>query len=266
MTSLTIADVDLAYGPHRVLSGITLPPLAPGAMIGVLGPNGAGKSTLLRALAGLEPYRGQITLDGEPLSGMAHARRAARIGYLPQTLPQATSLVAYECVVSAYRAVRPDLPKAAIEAATEDIFAVLGIRDIAFRAMGKMSGGQRQMVGLAQILVRRPDILLLDEPTSALDLRWQLAALAVIGRIAAAQDGLCLVAMHDINLALRHCNQIALVSDGGLLAFGAPSDVMTEATLRQAYRVEGRVETSSDGVPFVVSVGAVGTSAPAQKI
>tara|TARA_R110000868_G_scaffold104557_2_gene287928 strand:+ start:13216 stop:14016 length:801 start_codon:yes stop_codon:yes gene_type:complete len=255
MVDLSVTNLCLAYGRKTVLEDVSLPAFAPGSMIGLLGPNGVGKSTLLRSLAGLESYRGDIRLDGEALRDLSHARRAGRIGYLPQTLPQGTSLAAYEAVISAYRAVRPDLPKAEIEAAVEDVFDLLGIRDIAFQALNKMSGGQRQMVGLAQVIVRRPAILLLDEPTSALDLRWQLNVLMVVRRIVEAQGGLCLMALHDINLALRHCDRIALFSDGRLLACGPAGQAMTSETLRQAYGVVGRVEQCSTGTPFVVTDG-----------
>ena len=246
MVDLSVTNLCLAYGRKTVLEDVSLPAFAPGSMIGLLGPNGVGKSTLLRSLAGLESYRGDIRLDGEALRDLSHARRAGRIGYLP---------AAYEAVISAYRAVRPDLPKAEIEAAVEDVFDLLGIRDIAFQALNKMSGGQRQMVGLAQVIVRRPAILLLDEPTSALDLRWQLNVLMVVRRIVEAQGGLCLMALHDINLALRHCDRIALFSDGRLLACGPAGQAMTSETLRQAYGVVGRVEQCSTGTPFVVTDG-----------
>lgn len=253
MTSLLIENVGVGYPGKPVLAGITLPEIAPGSLVGVLGPNGVGKSTLLRALAGLVPYSGRAAVNGEPLDRMTHFRRAQRVGYLPQALPQETSLVAYEAVLSACRAVRPDLAAARVDVAVERVFDLLDIRGIAFQALNKMSGGQRQMVGLAQVIVRRPSVMLLDEPTSALDLRWQFTVLETVRMILARHEGLCLMALHDINLAIRHCDFIALFGDGRLLAFGPPAQAVTAEALVKAYGVAGRIETCSRGLPFVVT-------------
>ena len=109
------------------------------------------------------------------------------------------------------------------------------------------------MVGLAQVIVRRPSVMLLDEPTSALDLRWQLTVLDTVRMILGRHEGLCLMALHDINLAIRHCDFIALFGDGRLLAFGPPAEAVTSDILSQAYGIAGRVETCSRGLPFVVT-------------
>ncbi|MBO6948077.1 MAG: ABC transporter ATP-binding protein [Rhodospirillales bacterium] len=253
MTALSIDGVSVSYGGRDVLNKIVMPLLEDGTVLGILGPNGAGKSTLLRALAGLQPYRGLVHLNGERIEQMPYLKRAGLIGYLPQTLPQATTLISYEAVVSACRAVRPDMRREEVERAVEAVFDQLGIRHLAFQALGKLSGGQRQMVGLAQVLVRGPKLLLLDEPTSALDLRWQLNVIGVISEIVRAKGGICLMALHDINLAMRHCNRLMVLSDAGVLAEGAPAEAITTETLHHAYGVRGRIETCSQGRPYLVT-------------
>ncbi|MBO6519760.1 MAG: ABC transporter ATP-binding protein [Rhodospirillales bacterium] len=253
MTSLSIDAFSVGYGAHEVLSGITMPLIEDGTVLGILGPNGVGKSTMLRALAGLQTFRGSVHLDGERVDEMPQLRRAGKIGYLPQALPQGTTLIAYEAVISACRAVRPDIPRDHVEKAAEHVFDQLGIRHLAFQALGKLSGGQRQMVGLAQVLVREPKVLLLDEPTSALDLRWQLNVIGVISEIVSARGGICLMALHDINLAMRHCNQLMVLRGDRVLAHGTPSEAITHETLAEAYGILGRIETCSEGRPFLVT-------------
>ncbi len=255
MSALSIDRVTVGYGGRPVLADVTVPLLEDGTVLGVLGPNGVGKSTFLRALAGLQPYRGLVHLDGERVDEMPYLKRAGAIGYLPQALPQATTLIAYEAVMSACRAVRPDMRDVEAESAVEYVFAQLGIRHLAFQALGKLSGGQRQTVGLAQALVRQPRLLLLDEPTSALDLRWQLNVIDVISGIVASNGGICLMALHDINLAMRHCNRVMMLSGTGVLSFGTPGEAVTPETLVHAYGVDGRIETCSQGRPYLVTDG-----------
>lgn len=249
MTGLDIRGLSAAYGRRKILDRLALPPLAPGEVVALLGANGAGKSTLLKSLAGVIRATGEARLDGAPLLDLAPAARARQVGYLPQNLPAASSLVAYEAVEGALRATRPDLPRRAREGRIETAFATLGLVGLALRRLDTLSGGQRQLVVLAQVLARQPRLMLLDEPTSALDLRWQLFVLEAV-RDAARRDGaVALVAIHDINLALRFADRVALLKDGGILA----ADALTPELLAAAYGVEARVETCSRGHRVVIA-------------
>ncbi|AVM74282.1 ABC transporter ATP-binding protein [Magnetospirillum gryphiswaldense] len=254
--SLSLADISVAYGRKPVLDGIDLAPVAPGSVVGLLGANGAGKSTLLRALAGLLPASGRAELDGLDLLRAPALHRLRQVGYLPQTLPQASPLLAYEAVLGALRATRPDLGAAAAEAAIEKVFAELGLHGLALSRMGQLSGGQRQMVGLAQVLVRQPRLLLLDEPTSALDLRWQLTVLDNVAQMARRQGAIALIAIHDINLAARFCTRLVILGESGIIADGNPAQALSPDILHRAYGIHGRVETCSLGFPMVLADSA----------
>lgn len=250
---LNISHLQVSYGAARVIGDLSLPTVMPGSITAVLGPNGAGKSTLLKAIAGLASCRGTVILNDENITAKSQRARSQMIGYLPQTLPLPTTLVAYEAVLSACRSVRSDLSRVEAEKATEDTFDRLGIRHLAMRGLDQLSGGQRQMVGLAQVIVREPPVMLLDEPTSALDLRWQLGLFDVVKSITRGRTACCLVALHDINLAMRHCDQIILLRDGDLVAAGLPAEAMTEQALHSTYAVEGRIETCRLGTPYVIA-------------
>jgi iron complex transport system ATP-binding protein len=252
---LSLKGVSVGYGGRPVLSNLDLPAVPPGSVVALLGANGAGKSTLLKAMAGLGGAAGrpsgQIVLNGQDLVGMALEQRVHTVGYLPQPLPQGSSLVAYEAVLSAVRAVRLDTPRAHVEAAIERVFDTLGT--LALRRLRELSGGQRQMIGLAQVLVRNPRLLLLDEPTSALDLRWQLTVLETVRRIADAERSVCVIAIHDINLALRFCDHVVVLGHGRVLASGPPTHALDSAVLRHAYGIEARVEQCSRGFRLVLA-------------
>jgi len=181
------------------------------------------------------------------------AARRRRVAYLPQSLPLGSSLYAWEAVMAACRATRADLSSRAAEAEIEALFYRLGLAPIALRRLNELSGGQRQLVGLAQLIVRQPQLLLLDEPTSALDPRWQLAVFEIVREEARQRGAMALLAIHDLNLALRFCDRVLVLADGQLLADGPPSEAMTPAVLRAAYHIEGRVERCSQGSTLVVA-------------
>ena len=251
-TGLLLQGVSAGYRNRRVIEGLALPLVPPGTLLGLLGQNAAGKSTLMRGIAGLGRTAGTIALDGVSLPGLSAAKRAALVGYLPQSLPPPSPLVAYEAVLSACRSVRADLGAEAAEAAIDRAFSTLGISHLALRRMSELSGGQRQMVGLAQVMVRSPRLLLLDEPTSALDLRWQLSVVEAVRDAVRATGAIGIVAIHDINLAIRACDQVAVLAHGRLLAAGRPAEVVTPAVLAESFGVESRVEACSQGVPVVL--------------
>lgn len=249
MTGLHVRALSAAYGRRAVLDSLALPAIRAGEVVALLGANGAGKSTLLKGLAGVIRASGEVRLGDAPLLALAPAARARAVGYLPQNLPAASSLVAYEAVEGALRATLPELPKRARDGRIETAFATLGLVGLALRRLDTLSGGQRQLVALAQVLARAPALMLLDEPTSALDLRWQLFVLEAV-RDAARRDGaIGLVAIHDINLALRFADRVAVLKDGEVLA----ADTLTPDLLAAAYGVEARVETCSRGHRVVIA-------------
>lgn len=256
MTGLTIELLNVAYGKRRILQELSIETVAPGSLVALLGANAVGKSTLLKALAGLKQASGKVWLNKTELLGMPTLERVHKVGYLPQALPQSTSLLVWEALCSGYRALRPDLSGARVDRDVQAVLEQLGIVELALRPLSTLSGGQRQMVGLAQVLVRRPQLLLLDEPTSALDMRWQLRVLQLLHDVCRETGAIAVIAIHDINLALRFCDWIAVLSRGRLLAAGSARETISSELLREAFDIDARVENCSLGWPMVVTDGA----------
>jgi iron complex transport system ATP-binding protein len=127
--------------------------------------------------------------------------------------------------------------------------------DIAFRNMGELSGGQRQLASLAQTLVREPEILLMDEPTSALDLSRQVEVLGLMRELAQARGMVVLIALHDLNHALRFSDQAIVIADGRLVACGSSPNIITSDLLRDVYHVNARIEPCSRGIGQVIVDG-----------
>lgn len=255
MSGLCVDDVSLRYGTRPILRGLSLPELHAGEVTVLAGPNAAGKSTLLRAIAQLAPYRGRITLDDEDLARMPIRRRARLVGVMPQALPSGSSLVVLESVIAALRA-GSDAFAAQTDAQAMAVLERLGIADLAMEPLDQLSGGQRQMVSLAQAIVRDPRVLLLDEPTSALDLARQVRLLGEL-RALAAEGRIVVAVLHDLAMAAQWADRIVMLHQGRLHSSGRPAAVLTPDLLAQVYGVRARVERCSRGRITVLIDGEV---------
>ena len=107
-------------------------------------------------------------------------------------------------------------------------------------------------MAIAQALARNPEVLLMDEPTSALDLHRQIEVLDFMRRLAAKRGMAVLIAIHDLNHALRYCDQTLVIANGRLIASGRTSEIVTARMLHDTYRIDARIETCSQGLPHVI--------------
>ncbi|MBV4538101.1 ABC transporter ATP-binding protein [Pseudomonas urmiensis] len=239
--SLLINDLSVAYGARTIIHNVSLPTLPAGSLVALVGPNGAGKSTLLRAIAGLERMQGEISLAGEDVSRLGFAERSRRLAYMPQQLPPGLALGVLESIVAALRVSGVDnLLALAYEALTR-----LGIEHLAEQPLNSLSGGQRQLVALAQLLARNPQVLLLDEPTSALDLHYQLRVMDTVRERVVAHRLLAVAVLHDINLAASYADWLVVLHQGRVVACGTPEQVLEPGMLAEVYGVQARVERCS---------------------
>jgi iron complex transport system ATP-binding protein len=251
VTAIRVRGLVVRAGPAELLRGIDLDVLA-GEVVVLVGPNGAGKSTLLAAIAGdRAPAAGTITLAGHDVT----AQDAVTLATLRAILRQRSSLTA---AFTALEVVRLGQPRA------DDATALSALRDVemagrAHRSYPTLSGGEQQRVQLARILAQlagRPTAaLLLDEPTAALDLRHQQLVLACSRRAAHAGHPVVIV-MHDLALAARCADRIAILCDGRLLATGPPADVLTSALVSRAFDADLSIERTASGT-LVVHAPAV---------
>ena len=234
------------YGGEDVIKGVSLA-FRPGRVLALLGPNGCGKSTLLRTALGLNPKSGgAVLMDGAPIETLSPRERALRAAYLPQTRP-APSISAYRMVLhgrfphlSYPRRYRREDYEAADRA-----LDWADARDVAERRMDELSGGQRQKVYLAMALAQEAPTLLMDEPTTFLDVGRQLEVMAAARRLAREGRAVVMV-LHDLPLALRGADDIALLAGGRLAAHGTAEEVYASGKIDQVFGVAlRRVETES---------------------
>lgn len=231
--SLVAHQLSVRYGPQPVLHAIDVA-LPVGQVSALVGPNGSGKSTLIRCLAGLQAHEGTVLLGRE-------ARRREDMGYMPQDTSASVALTVVETVLLGrvgllrWRVDDEDL------AAVDAILRRLGIAHLAERWLRELSGGQRQLVFLAQALVAQPRVLLLDEPISALDLRHQLEVMETVRELTRERSLVSLVVLHDLNLAARFSDQLLLLCDGRLHAQGTTQEVFSLGHVEPVFGIEAEI-------------------------
>ncbi len=253
MSSLGFECLNVRYGTQEALYAFT-DQVKPGEWLCLIGPNGAGKSSALRAVAGIVPHRGNITVDGAPLFERSPRRRAALVAYVPQSPLMPDDMTGGEYVLLGRN---PYIGYFGSEtkhdrALVADVLDRLDLRAFADRRLGTLSGGERQRLVIARAVAQEAPILLLDEPTSALDIGHQQQALELVDRLR-REHGLTVVsAMHDLTLAGLYADRLALLHQGHVVASGDAAHVLRPETLSEFYGVSVSVHHEPDGTVVVV--------------
>ncbi|MFE6821674.1 ABC transporter ATP-binding protein [Streptomyces sp. NPDC057690] len=245
-------DLVLRYGGKPVVHGVSLA-LEPGRATALVGPNGSGKSTLLRALSRLHRVDGgRVTLgalDGpsERDAALLSARQFAReVTLFSQSRPAPQGLTVGEVVAFGRHPHRRGFagPTVGDRTAVDHAMGVTGVRDMAGRPVGELSGGEMQRVWLAACLAQDTGVVLLDEPTNHLDLRYQIETLDLV-RDLVEEHGIAVgIVLHDLDQASRVADTLVLMSAGRVHAMGAPADVLTAENIGEVYDI--RVEVGVD--------------------
>jgi iron complex transport system ATP-binding protein len=242
---ISLDDVGISFGTTTVLDGVSLE-VPEGQFLALVGPNGAGKTTLLRTINGLlTPDGGRVTVDGDDVTNLSTKEVGRRVA----TVPQETS-VAFEFdvedVVAMGRTPHRSRFAPADTADHEAVEAALERTDttrFADRSVDDLSGGERQRVLLARALAQETPVLLLDEPTANLDINHQVRTLSLAREL--ADEGKTVVAaIHDLELAARFCDAMALLADGDIVAVGPPEAVLSAERLETAFGVRTAVATN----------------------
>ncbi len=262
---LHIENLSVSYGLRRVLHNISLE-INSGEVVALIGPNGAGKSTLVRAISGVIPVEGgrirsndfpgtvrhtvpvsfregrrsHPSVDLMTLSPMQRARSTAVV---PQVASMPPAFTVWETVLMGRT---PYLNFLGQVSAQDEVIARLALQkvdalDLSERRVGELSGGEQQRVLLARALAQSTPILLLDEPTSNLDLHYQVGFMETVSVLAHRDNLAVLVALHDLNLAARYADRVALLVDGEIKAMGTPRQVLTPELISTAYHLPVQV-------------------------
>ena len=229
--SLDIRGLGKSYGQTKALADFNFT-FTPG-IYGILGANGAGKSTLFKLLTDtIQRDHGVILWNGEEIRREGRNYRTA-LGYMPQTQGYYGDMSIREFLY--YMGRMKGIPKEELRRQTEELLAVVGLSDAAWKKMGQLSGGMRQRAMLVQALLGDPRILLLDEPTAGVDPEERIHIRSHIAAI--AQDKIVLLATHIVSDVECVANQVLLMRQGHIVASGTPVDLISAMKGKVAERI-----------------------------
>ncbi|AZN37199.1 LPS export ABC transporter ATP-binding protein [Iodobacter ciconiae] len=232
-SSLRAEQLEKRYGKRTVVRDVTME-ISSGEVVGLLGPNGAGKTTSFYMIVGLVGMNGgRITLDGEDIGHLPIHQRARRgLGYLPQeasifrkmTVAQNISAVLeLHCKNSEQISTR-------LDELLHDLH-ISHLRDAG--AMG-LSGGERRRVEIARALAANPRFILLDEPFAGVDPIAVMDIQRIIGFLKQRGIGV-LITDHNVRETLGICDRAYIISEGAVMASGAPKDIVENESVRRVY-------------------------------
>lgn len=248
--ALVAEELVLGYADGRpVIDGESVS-IPENRVTALVGPNGSGKSTLLQGLANqLAPDSGVVRLDGREIQSLGTKELARKLGLLSQESDLPASLTVESLAMHGRYPHRGafESPTDADEAAVERALSLAGVEHLRERALGSLSGGQKQLAWIAMALAQDTEILLLDEPTTFLDLHHQLEVMEIVETLRTESDVTVVLVLHDIDQAARHAEHMLALDDGEIYARGAPSKVVSERLLREVFGVSATVEPGEHG-------------------
>lgn len=251
VAAFDISELSVALGGRDVIDRLSCK-IAPGTFVGLIGPNGSGKSTLLKAILGLLPSRGSISILGDDLAALPEAGRARRVSYLPQDGELIWPIAVEDVVMLGRSPYRSGFspPSDADRAAVDTALAAMDLLNLRTRSARALSGGERSRVLMARALAQETPLMLADEPTTGLDPAHQLALMETFK--AMARNGRTVLAsLHDLALAAQWCDALLLLHNGQIVLSGDPKTVLTASALAEVYGVEAFFGQSSAGLVVV---------------
>jgi len=238
---LELSHVSAGYGSFDVLHDVSFA-VSPGERLAVIGANGCGKTTLLRAISGVLPYRGEITVRGRAVRQMKRREIAREVGVLAQMGDAYFSYTVYDTVMMGRYLQIADRrfgnPSEEDHARVRDCLETVDMLDLADREITRLSGGQLQRVFLARTFAQEPSIILLDEPTNHLDLRYQIELTDYLQAWTSEGERAVVAVLHDVNLALHFCDTALLLKDGVTVGYGKAKDTVSRGRLQEVYQVD----------------------------
>jgi iron complex transport system ATP-binding protein len=236
---IIIQDIEFSYNGFPALTNVNNK-FEKGDFVALVGPNGSGKSTLIKCLNGiLKVQKGAVLIDDKSINSFTPKKLARKIAYVPQSENKKAVFNVFDIVLLGRKPYINWKPTEHDLEVTAEILKILHLEHIAMKDFNKLSGGQQQSVYIARALAQEPEILLLDEPTANLDIKHQVEVLELLKTL--SNKGITIIiAMHDINMAVRYASKIMMLKDGKVFAFG-DMETVTEQNIEKLYDIKVKI-------------------------
>ena len=244
---IELRHLSAGYGRNVVLEDINMN-ISDRKVLALLGPNGCGKSTLVKTILALQPkLSGEIVINGTHLEQLSSRERARRIAYLPQsrTTPNISGVKMILHGLFPYMSYPRQYGEKDYNA-VKHVMELMGITELAEMMMPQLSGGQQQKVYIAMALAQDTDMIVMDEPTTFLDTGSQLDTCRLAHRF--ADDGKTVILVtHDLPLAMQYADEIAVLAERKLQAYGTSEDIYGSGTLDRVFGIRLKRVMTEDG-------------------
>lgn len=247
--SLKVLNLNYSYSSKFSITDINLS--FHKAITAVIGPNGAGKSTLIKCMANIFKSSGDIYYMDQKIKPGDKSFFSKRLSYLPQSSQNDATITVFEAILLGLMNTLTLKVSSGQIREVNNMLDTFDLQPLAQRRICELSGGQLQMVLLAQAIIKQPEILLLDEPLNNLDIHKQFALLNLISKLSKQKDMVTVIVMHDINLAARYADNIVIMDKGKLHSQGKPREVITKKTIEDIYRIESNINVNMQGYPVI---------------
>jgi branched-chain amino acid transport system ATP-binding protein len=232
MSILAVRELSKSFGGVQALRGVSFS-VEPGEMLAMIGPNGAGKTTCFNMIAGaLTPDSGKVLFEGKELRNRKpHQVCALGIGRTFQVAATFGSMT-----------VRENVEVVSSSAFSLELLRELELQHHAERICAELAYGDLKRVELAIALASRPRLLLMDEPTAGMAAAERAALMQIVKRLSRTGGISVLFTEHDMDVVFGYADRVIVLSEGGLIAQGAPAEVRADARVRRVYLGEEAVD------------------------
>ncbi|HBG1635293.1 ABC transporter ATP-binding protein [Clostridioides difficile] len=265
-------NLSVGYNNKVVISNINVE-VKNGEILCLLGSNGAGKTTLLRSLSKLiSPIKGEIYLNGVNINCISRKALSKKMA-LVLTNRLLGDLMTVQDIVNIgrypYTGFFGSLSKKDLIMVDEALESVEALH-LKKRYFDELSDGEKQKVLVARALVQEPEIIILDEPTTHLDIKHRLELINILKKLSKEKSISVILSLHEIDIALKSCDKVALIKNNKVIAYGQPEDVVDEDIINSLYELDdknfnsllGSVEISNKSKNEVFIIGGGGKATP----